>query len=237
MEECKVRDPTAYRCIWLGEPREAVEGAVYSAELQKAQDEGRIANFPVDLTKPVYTYWDIGEANYMSIWCEQREGLNRYLVDFIQDQYKKVPYYLDLLQQKKYLYSVHVLPHDAEQSRANAEFTTKVMVQRGFPNAKVVVNQNFPGAIATGIEAVRNIFPFLHFDKVKCADGLHSLRHYHYKVDEETGKSYGKEPDHEYSDAADALRMLAMAFRVNEKKKVIERPRPTPPRYLSQRIV
>ena len=237
MEDCKARDPIAYRNVWLGEPREAVEGAIYSVELQKAQDEGRIADFHVDLTKPCYTYWDIGEANYMSIWIEQREGLKRYLVDFIQDQYKKVPYYLGLLQQKQYLYSVHVLPHDAEQNRANAEFTTKVMVQRAFPNAKVIVNPNFPGAVATGIEAVRNIFPFVHFDKTRCAEGLHSLRHYHYKVDAETGKSYGREPDHEYSDAADALRMLAMAFRVKEKKSIGERPRQVLPRYLTHKII
>ncbi len=172
-----------------------------------------------DPTKPVNTYWDIGQANYMSIWFEQRVGLERHLIDFVQDNLKKVPYYVDILTKKGYTYGTHVLPHDAEQDRANAEFTTKVMIERAFPNAKVHVNENFPGAIRAGIEAVRNIFPFLHFDKDKCSEGLHSLRHYHFKVNPNTGKTYGEEPDHEYSDAADALRALAMAFRVTNKGK------------------
>lgn len=214
------RDPIAYRNVWLGEPRQAVEGAIYADELQKAQDEGRIGEVKYDPTKPVNTYWDIGQANYMSIWFEQKVGLERHLIDFVQDNLKKVPYYVDILQNKGYTYGTHVLPHDAEQDRANAEFTTKVMIERAFPNAKVHVNENFPGAIRTGIEAVRNIFPFLRFDKVRCADGIHSLRHYHFRVDPNSGKTYGEEPDHEFSDAADALRALAMAFRVTDKKRM-----------------
>lgn len=231
------RDPIGYRNVWLGEPRQAVEGAIYAAELQRAQDEGRIGEFPVDLSKPVNLYCDIGEANYFSIWCEQKEGLNRYLVDFIQNHLQKVPYYIQEIQKRQFIIGTIVLPHDAEQNRANAEFTTKVMFQRAFPNSKVVVNPNFPGAVAVGIEAVRNIFPFLYFNKGKCTDGLFSLSHYHYKVDPDTGKSYGREPDHEHSDAPDGLRTLAMAFRVKDKKAAGERPKTALPRYLTGRIL
>ncbi len=105
------------------------------------------------------------------------------------------------------------------QSRANAEFTTEVMIQRAFPNARVHVNENFKGAVKTGIEAVRNVFPFLLFDKEKCRLGLYSLKMYHYKIDPSSGKAYGEEPDHDFSDAPDALRALAMAFRVKPKKE------------------
>lgn len=213
------KDPVGYDNVWEGNPKMAVEGAVYRNELQQAQEEGRIGRVPYDPSKPVNCYWDIGEADCMSIWIEQKIGLERHLVDFVQDSLRKVPYYIDILQRKGYTYALHVLPHDAEHDRANAEFTTKQMVVKAFPNANVHVNETFPGAVKMGIEAVRNIFPFLHFDKEKCRAGLYSLKMYHYKVDPTTGKSYGEEPHHDFSDAPDALRALAMAFRVNSKKK------------------
>lgn len=216
--DCLRKDPIGYENIWEGNPKMAVEGAVYRRELQEAQEQGRIGQFPYDPSKPVNAYWDIGEADCMSIWIEQKVGLNRYLVDFVQDNLQKVPYYIDILQKKGYNYGLHVLPHDSEHNRANAEFTTKQMVEKAFPNAKIHVNTTFPGAVRAGIEAVRNIFPFLHFDKEHCRLGLYSLKMYHYKVDANTGKSYGEEPHHDFSDAPDALRALAMAFRTSDKK-------------------
>lgn len=235
--DCKRKDPIGYDNIWEGNPKMAVEGAVYRNELQQAQDEGRIGRVPYDPSKPCNTYWDIGEADCMSIWIEQKVGLERYLIDFIQDQYQKVPYYVELLQKRGYNYSLHVLPHDAKQSRANAEFTTFEMIKRAFPNAKVHVNDNFKGAVRVGIEAVRNVFPFLRFDKEKCRQGLYSLKMYHYKTDPNTGKSYGEEPHHDFSDAPDALRALAMAFRVKDQKYIPQQRKKIPlPRYLSGKI-
>ena len=38
---------------------------------------------------------------------------------------------------------------------------------------------------------------------------------YHYKTNSE-GKAYGEEPHHDFSDAPDSLRALAMAFRKTE---------------------
>lgn len=229
------RDPIAYNNVWLGEPRESVEGAIYAKELQSARNDGRIGSFPVDLSKPVNLYADIGEANNFVLWCEQKEGLNRLMVDMIVGHNEKVPHYINEIQKRKFTVGLIVLPHDAEQNRANAEFTVKVMFQRAFPNAKVVVNPNFPGAVAAGIEAVRNIFPFLYFNDGSegVRAGLFSLAHYHWKIDPDTGKSYGKEPAHEFSDEPDALRTLAMAFRVSEKKKQEARRQTTMPRYLT----
>lgn len=223
--DCLRKDPIGYENIWEGHPKTAVEGAVYRRELQKAQEEGRIGIVPYDPSKPCNCYWDIGQANCMSIWIEQRIGLERHLIDFVQDQYQKVPHYIDLLQKKGYNYALHVLPHDAKQDRANAEFTTFQMVSKAFPNAKIHVNDTWPGAVNTGIEAVRNIFPFLRFDKANCRLGLYSMKMYHYKIDPNTGKSYGEEPHHDFSDAPDALRMLAMAFRTKDSKP---RPKPKP---------
>ncbi len=235
--DCLRKDPIGYDNIWEGNPKAAVEGAVYKEELQIAQEDGRIVDFKYDASKSVNTYWDIGEADCMSIWFEQKIGTERYLIDFVQDSLKKVPYYLEILQKKGYLYGVHVLPHDAMQSRANAEFTTFQLIKNAYPNCNVIVNQTFPGAVKIGIQAVRNIFPFLHFHKTNCRQGLIDMKRYHYRVDPNTGKSYGNEPAHEYSDAPDALRALAMAFRVKDKKPEQPRKPVQLPRYLTGRVI
>lgn len=225
--DCLERDPIGYDNIWEGNPKQAVEGAVYRDELQTLLDEGRVGDYPYDSSKPCITYWDIGEADCMSIWIEQKVGLNRYLVDFIQDNLKKVPYYIELLNERGYTYSAHVLPHDAKNDIANAEFTTFQMVKNAFPNSRVHVNDNFPGAVKVGIEAVRNIFPFLYFNKDTTIEGRYSLKMYHYKTDPNTGKTYGENPHHDFSDAPDALRMLAMAFRVKDSKGIKRKERPS----------
>lgn len=219
------RDPVAYRNVWLGEPRQAVEGAIYADELQKAQDEGRICDLKYDPSKPCSAYWDIGEGDYMTIIIKQKVGLEHWIVDYIQDKHKKVPYYLELLHSKPYTYDLHVLPHDADHDRADAEFNTKTQVEKSFPNSKIHVNETYPGAVRDGIEAVRNIFPFIRIDKTKGADLLFSLAHYHYKIDANTGKPYGQEPHHDFSDGPDALRAMAMAFRVNSRKKEMRKSR------------
>lgn len=215
--EMQKKDPVSYDNVWEGNPRAAIEGAVYKKELDQAREEGRITTLEYDASKPCNTYWDIGHADCMSIWIEQKVGQNRYLIDFIQGQYEKVPYYIDQLHQKGYNYSLHVLPHDAKQDRANAEFTTHDMVAKAFPNARVHVNPNFAGAVKAGIQAVRNVFPFLYFDKERCREGLYSLKMYHYRTNHE-GRVQGETPSHDFSDAPDALRMLAMAFRQSDKK-------------------
>lgn len=222
-KECLEKDPVGYQNIWEGNPKVAVEGAVYKDELRVAQDEGRICDFTFDTGKPMSTYWDLGEADCMSIWIEQKIGTDRYLVDFVQDSLKKVPHYLEILQKKGYLYTSHVLPHDAMHSRANAEFTTFQLIKRAFPNCEVIVNPTFPGAVMAGIRAVRNVFPFLHFHKTNCRLGLVSMKKYHFKIDPLTKKPYGEEPDHDHSDAPDALRALAMAYRTPPSKKVQRR--------------
>jgi phage terminase large subunit len=74
--------------------------------------------------------------------------------------------------------------------------------------------------IAQGINAVRTIFPNCWFDETKCADGLNALRRYRYDVDQETGQ-FSRQPLHdENSHAADALRMMAVAFREEKQTKL-----------------
>lgn len=215
--ECERKFPIKYDNIWLGNPAQAVEGAIFKDELQKLVDDGRIKHVPYDDSFPVTIAWDLGWNNFTSIWFAQYVDYEWRIIDFHQDQFKKAPHYCEVLQEKKYRYDKIWLPHDSENEHIAAERTTMAIVQSSFPNVYVDTLENFKGAVRVGIEAARNFFPMCVFDKTNCEEGLHSLRRYRYKIDPQT-KVHSREPDHEFSDAADAFRYLAMAITAPPKR-------------------
>lgn len=216
MEELKERNYESYLNIWEGHCKKAVEGAVYADEIREATESGRITTVPYDATKPVDVFFDLGWADNTSLWFAQVGGQEFKMIETYQNQFKKTPFYVKVMQDKKYTYGRIYLPHDANNENINADRTTYQIVKDAFPNAQVMVLENFNGAIKAGIEAVRNIFPLCYFDKDKCADGLQALRHYRYKVDE-NGKS-SKDPEHDWSSHyADSFRYLAMALKKKQE--------------------
>lgn len=213
MEEDKRRNYDKYLHVWEGKYRQVLEGAVYADELRAAIKEGRIGRVPYLVGKPVTTIWDIGFADFTSIWFVQCIGHEFRIIDFYQGQFKKTAHYLKVMQDRSYVYDQIILPHDAAEVRINTERTTEQQVVAAFPNAMVDVLPNLgAGYKATGIEAVRNIFPQCWFDEEKCAEGLQNLKEYRYERDEATG-DWSRTPLHDNnSHAADAFRYFAVAI-------------------------
>jgi hypothetical protein len=57
-------------------------GAIYGAEMARAEREGRIKDVPVDPRYPVHTAWDLGKAVNNPIWCFQVIKGQLRIVDF-----------------------------------------------------------------------------------------------------------------------------------------------------------
>jgi phage terminase large subunit len=226
MEEMKAKDEPSYRHIWLGEPRATVEGAIYQHELQKAKDEGRIADFPYDARYPVSCFWDIGWADHTSIWFLQIVNHQFRVIDFYQGQFQKTSHYVEVLNERKYAYDRIVLPHDAENEHANADRTWIQIVRQAFPNANVYTGKR--QAIELRLEATKNMFALLHIDKERCADGLSDLARYHFAIDPDTGKS-SREPFHgPESDCADAFGYMCLEMKEAKKPLNIPKRKPLP---------
>ena len=207
MELLKARDPDAYLNIWEGNCRVTMDGAIYAIELREATEEGRICHVPYDARIPVYTYWDLGHSDCTSIWFVQKVGFEYHVIDFYQNRLQRLPHYLQVIQNKGYVYALHTLPHDAEHESLAAPSIKKQMTDVGH---KVEVVQRITDK-KLGINATRTLFNRLYFDEAKCKDGLQALRHYRYDIDE-LGQ-WSKEPRHdEHSHAADAMRTLGEAI-------------------------
>jgi phage terminase large subunit len=204
----KARDPDAYLTVWEGHCRQALEGAIYAAELRRATEEGRITRVPYDAGKPVSTFWDLGRADMTSIWFAQVVGFEFRLIDYYEDRGQALGHYLKVLQDKPYLYGEDWLPHDARNALLASERTIEQQLRAMNRSVRITPKVG----VADGINAARTIFARCWFDAGKCADGLNALRHYRYDVDPET-KQTSKRPLHNWaSHAADAFRYLAVGL-------------------------
>jgi hypothetical protein len=184
----------------------AIEGAYYGLLLEKAAQEGRIAQVPHNPSLPVFTAWDLGTGDDTSIWFAQRSGGWLHIIDHYATNGEPASHYVDVLRAKPYTYANHFLPHDA----ANREWTNgksrlDTLKTLGLQNCKIIPRM----PVDDGINAVRLLLPLCRFDAKNCASGLESLRQYRREYDENK-RMFKPTPLHNWcSHDADAFRYLA----------------------------
>lgn len=203
------RDPRAYRNVWEGECRVALEGAIFASELEAAASTGRVGSVPVDSTKPVHTVWDLGQADSTAIWFVQMVGREYHLIDFYQAHGEKIAHYVKVLRERGYAYGDTWVPHDAAKDVQAAETSILSQLRSHNLRARLVPMVS----VAQRIEAGRAIFSRCRFDEIRCAEGMTSLKSYRYELKLD-GLSFAKQPLHDWSShAADAFTYLAVAVR------------------------
>lgn len=186
------RDPIKYENIWEGKCKRAVEGAVFGAELEAAQD--RITNVPYNPAKPVSTFWDLGWSDSVAIWIVQKIGFEYRVIDYIENQQKTLGWYIKELQAKPYIYDTDWLPHDGGHKTLAGGGKSLEQQARDL-GRKVSIIPCLP--IDTQINTARTIFANVWFDRIKCADGLQALRHYQFKVGD--NGQFSREPMHNWA--------------------------------------
>lgn len=191
------------------------QGAVYGKQIKLAWEEERIGFFPAVPGVKVFTFWDIGlsKNNANAIWFAQLVDNQVRIVNCYVIEDEGLPHLMSYLEEWKQKHDVsygkHWAPHDIDVR----EWTSKkkridIAREKGI-NFSVVPNIPFDD----GIEATRIFLKRCVFNEEACEDGVSALTEYHYKYDDER-KRYGDKPYHDWSsNAADALRMMAVAWR------------------------
>ena len=218
-DSLKARDEEAYNQVWEGLCRQTVDGAIFGAEMAKAETENRIMKVPYDPTKPVHAVCDLGWADATAWWFVQFIGMETRLIRYFEDTQRTMTSYLADLQSFGYVYDTIWLPHDAQNKTlaAAGRSIEDIVRSAGF---KTRVLERVP--VVDSINAARTIFPNCYFDRENTADGLNCLRHYRYEVDPDTGQ-FSRNPLHDrYSHGADAFRYIALMVR--EPAKVKKKP-------------
>lgn len=216
MIQLKNKNENKWLEIWEGHTKQVLDGAIYAEEIRQTLLDKRVGRVPYDPNRPVQTFWDLGRADKTAIWFIQTVGMEFNVINYYEDSLKKMPFYINKLQEMQYNYGIHYLPHDGA-----AETLSNVTPQRQLLNAgqKVRIVQR-PVKKFLGINAVRSVFPLCNFDETNTADGLQCLKRYCYEVNEDTG-TFGKEPDHDtpWSHGADAFQTFALSLKSEQASK------------------
>jgi hypothetical protein len=205
-------------------PREAfeqaLEGAIFADDIAIAYKHSRIGNFPIDLTRPVNTFWDLGHFDETAIWLEQDRGQQPTFVGYYENSGEGIEHYVRWLKQwgedHKITWGKHYLPHDGDRKTIwTPEGSMVIMSRLGFKPSIVDRTLDKVEAIRIG----RRKFGVIAIDDAGCKEGLKRLKSYRKEWDERRGV-WKEEPHHgPESNGADAYLTFAQSNHV-----------PTPPR-------
>lgn len=191
----------------------AITGAYYAAEIQRAQEDGRIDRVPYDKALKVHTAWDLGVSDSTAIWFYQQVGREIRVIDYYEASGYGLDHYAGVLDKRGYLYGTHFAPHDI-QVRELGTGKSRWDIAKGLG----ITFKTLPAdSVQDGISTARLLISRMYFDEVRCAVGIDALRQYREKRDEKRGINLG--PLHDWSShAADSFRYLAMGFNETQPK-------------------
>lgn len=192
---------------------QSVEGAVYGDELDQARKDGRIRILNPRPGVKVYTAFDLGYGDATTIWFWQPIYDQIHVIDYYEMTGRGAAYHAAQVKAKEYNYDLErpwcFMPHDVRQHDKGSGVMLKDTYEGCGLKVQVVERPNIK---ADGIQAVRDLFPRLHFDIKRCDTGLKHLAFYRFDWNEDLN-CFGKEPIHDASShAADSLQTLALGI-------------------------
>lgn len=197
------RDPEAYRNVWEGECRSAVEGAIFAKEVAALYESNRVRPVPYDPLLPVHTVWDLGWNDQTSIVLVQRASEVR-IIGYIEDSHRTLAEYVAQLKALPYVWGTDWLPHDGRAKDFKSGKSAEEMMRSLGRTVRIVENLD----VESGIKAARMMFPRLYVDP-SCERLLHCLKRYRRAINSTTNEP-GAPLHDEFSHGADAVRYMAL---------------------------
>lgn len=201
-------------------PKEAfeasIEGAYYSKEMAKVEQEGRICDLPIE-NVGTETWWDLGMNDLMSIAWVQRVGPWLHFIDYYENSGEGLGHYAKELQdrQQKYglTYTQHLWPHDGNVRILDEKGRRRTEVMRDLGYHVDIIERG--DTIGPGIQAVRDILPKARFHQERCQTLVRGLKNYRKEWDDKIGSFKDKPFHNPASHPADMMRTGA-TYRVFE---------------------
>jgi phage terminase large subunit len=220
LERERLRDqaerPDSYAHIWEGEFATVVEGAYYSAALNKARQEGRISRVAPDELMQLRAFVDIGgtgaKADAFSIWVAQFVGREIRVLDYYEAQGQPMAAHVGWMRSRGYTEKTLSiwLPHDGDTNDRVHDVSYASALRAAGYTVEVVPNQG-AGAAAKRIEEARRWFSRMWFNEATTGPGLDALGWYHEKRD--PVRDIGLGPEHDWaSHGADAFGLMAVVY-------------------------
>jgi phage terminase large subunit len=199
------RDPISYANIWEGQPRAAVEGAIYANEIDRLLRENRFTSVSYDPMLKVHTVWDLGWSDQTVVLLVQRAASEIRIIGAHISQYATYDDDVAALRKLPYRWGKDWMPHDARAKSKAAGGRSPEQIVRALGRQVEIV----PGdSVEAGIKYTRDLFPRLWVDK-GCDEWMNALKRYRRHISAD-GKRTGEPVHDDASHGADALRYLAL---------------------------
>ena len=196
-----------YDWIWEGKCKPAVDGAIYADEVQAVRESGRLCAVPYDPTLKVHTIWDLGWADSMVIGFVQVAASSVRFIDYIEDNHRTYDDYVQEILGKKYNLGKAWLPHDGKAKNPQTGVSPIELVNKLGLDAP---EDGIPDiGVSAGINAARQMFPRVYFDRQRCTPLYNRLRRYARNINKATDEPMQPKKD-ENTHGADMFRMTAV---------------------------
>ena len=206
--------PDQYQHVWEGAYISAIEGAYYTACLNKAREEGRIGRVSADPLLTLRVHCDIGgtgaKSDAFTMWVDQFVGLEVRVLDYYESVGQPIEAHAKWLRDNGYTpkRATIVLPHDGDTNDKVHSVSYKSAFEAMGYEVVVIPNMG-RGAASARIEAARRLFPSMWFNEATTEPGRDALGWYHEKRD--TTRDIGLGPEHDWaSHGADAFGLIAI---------------------------
>jgi hypothetical protein len=185
------------------------QGTFYAEELSRCRREGRILTIPHDPSRPVDTFWDLGDKTVVG-FLQENDPWHDW-IDFVEGEGEAYGYYVgkirEICDRRGFVLGTCYLPHDGDQNRPGTERlrTPRDMIEElGIRRIEIV--PRIPN-IDLGIGQVREAFPRYRFDQTYCAPLIAHIEGYR-KTWNRAQAVWTSEPDKSngHDHAADMLR-------------------------------
>ena len=205
-----------YNNIWLGLPRNAVEGAIFADEVSEAISQGRLTNVPYDYRLKAHVILDLGWNDKMFSIIAQRGVSEMRVIHAFSDDHITLAKLSAKLKLLPYNWGKLWLPHDgAHGDFKTGKSTHTIMRELGW-NTKPV--PNLP--IETGIKRARLLLERCYIDKRNAEPLATALRRYKRNLNPKS-EEFGAPLHDEASHGGDSFRYLSLvAERMNNDNEL-----------------
>lgn len=199
-----------------------MEGTIFASQLITLAERGHLqAYFDPQPYRPIYTTWDLGVNDFMSIWWLQPTGQGKWLV-LANYTANKLPidHYIGILREMDTIYgrcARCVIPHDGSRHDIHLDTYDAALRRAGYTTIMVPRTQNKWMSIENTRELLNHcIFHArcsepTNVDGIRYMAGIDALKDYRLRPPGPSG-SESREPLHDQSShASDALRTFADA--------------------------
>lgn len=191
----------------------SLEGCYYMKQMREALDGGRIMEFDIEPTLPIFTWWDLGldDENVVGLFQFYQDEIR--LVDVIHNSDEVMGYYLQNLKDLNHPADIAQinLPWDGHiKNLTNKKSPYDIASSPNFFPGKVRLVKNI--SVMDGINACRSILPRVFFRKNSpgVMRLVKAMRHYKKEWDSKRGV-WKNSPNHDWtSHFADMMRYMAI---------------------------